>query len=88
MPTYQRLIKKTRLKKVAQFVEGVASSRTQSSSTSNPDGAASDSSPWARVEGQAKLGMLHLPQTYRAAYVIDGQHRLYGYADSERAGKI
>ena len=31
--------------------------------------------------------MLHLPQTYRAAYVIDGQHRLYGYADSDRAEK-
>ena len=40
-----------------------------------------------KVEGEAKLGMLHLPQTYRAAYVIDGQHRLYGYADSERAGQ-
>lgn len=34
--------------------------------------------------GQSKIGLLHLPQTYRAAYVIDGQHRLYGYANSKR----
>lgn len=38
-----------------------------------------------KAEGAAKLGFLHLPQTYRAAYVIDGQHRLYGYARSDRA---
>src|SRR5208283_4388827 len=31
------------------------------------------------------LGTLYLPRTYRAAYVIDGQHRLYGYANSDRA---
>ena len=30
-----------------------------------------------------KLGILHLPKVYRSAYVIDGQHRLYGYAGSK-----
>jgi DNA sulfur modification protein DndB len=39
----------------------------------------------ATGSGAAKAGLLHLPQTYRAAYIIDGQHRLYGYANSMRA---
>src|SRR5688572_15506859 len=26
-----------------------------------------------------KFGWLTLPQTYRSAWIIDGQHRLYGY---------
>src|SRR5690606_23521397 len=31
------------------------------------------------------IGFLHLPPKYRSAYIIDGQHRLYGYAHSSRA---
>ena len=32
-----------------------------------------------------KMGILHLPQKYQSAYIIDGQHRLYGYSDSKYA---
>lgn len=32
-----------------------------------------------------KLGILHIPKRYRSAYIIDGQHRLYGYSDSKYA---
>ena len=36
-----------------------------------------------KVEGAlSKLGILHLPKKYHSAYIIDGQHRLYGYSDS------
>jgi DNA sulfur modification protein DndB len=87
MPTYQRLIKKSRLKKVAGFVEGggffpnsiilnVETKRGKRDLKFDPA---------PKSTGDPKIGMLHLPQTYRAAYVIDGQHRLYGYANSERA---
>ena len=41
--------------------------------------------PFPRHTGATRAGILRLPQTFRAAYVIDGQHRLYGYADSSRA---
>src|ERR1700733_14197063 len=41
--------------------------------------------PFAKQLGGTRAGILHLPQTFRAAYVIDGQHRLYGYAESSRA---
>jgi DNA sulfur modification protein DndB len=86
MPTYQRLIKKSRLKNVAQFVDGggffpnsVIVNIESGTRGLRFDRAATSS------DTAAKVGVLHLPQTYRAAYIIDGQHRLYGYADSHRA---
>ncbi len=86
MPTYQRLIKKSRLKKVAEFVSdggffpnslvlNIETARRKGDLRFDLSG---------RSGAGAKPGSLHLPQTYRAAYVIDGQHRLYGYANSER----
>ena len=33
----------------------------------------------------SKLGVLHLPKRYHSAYIIDGQHRLYGYSDTNYA---
>lgn len=87
MPTYQRLIKKSRLKKVAEFVEDggfFPNSIVLNVDTKRKTGQLKfDLAP--KSPGSAKIGLLHLPQTYRAAYVIDGQHRLYGYANSDRA---
>ena len=36
--------------------------------------------------GDKALGVLHLPPTYASAWVIDGQHRLYGYAYARESG--
>ena len=85
MPTYQRLIKKSRLKKVTQFVDGGGffPNSIILNVESGRRGIKFDRA--SMQQGEAKLGILHLPQTYRAAYVIDGQHRLYGYSDSPRA---
>lgn len=89
MPTYQRLIKKSRLKRVAGFVEGggfFPNSIILNIEAGRKGGLKFDlAGKAAKGSGTAKLGLLHLPQTYRAAYVIDGQHRLYGYANSQRA---
>lgn len=87
MPTYQRLIKKSRLKKVAEFVDGggfFPNSIILNVETKRQTGELNFDLA-RKSPGDAKIGLLHLPQTYRAAYVIDGQHRLYGYATSERA---
>jgi DNA sulfur modification protein DndB len=90
MPTYQRLIKKSRLKNVARFVEEggfFPNSIILNIETKKRKGdlqfdlASLD----GKAPGAVKAGLLHLSQTYRAAYVIDGQHRLYGYANSDRA---
>jgi DNA sulfur modification protein DndB len=87
MPTYQRLIKKTRLKRVAQFVDGGGFFPNSIILNIDPPGRQTKLrfESVGKVQGEAKLGVLHLPQTYRAAFIIDGQHRLYGYADSTRA---
>ncbi len=90
MPTYQRLIKKSRLKKVASFVEDggfFPNSIILNVETRKKNGKLQFdlAGKGSKGSGAATIGLLHLPQTYRAAYVIDGQHRLYGYANSKRA---
>lgn len=85
MPTYQRLIKKTRLKKVADFVDngGFFPNSIVLNIDAGPRGLRFDKA--LAVGDGPRLGTLHLPRTFRSAYVIDGQHRLYGYADSDLA---
>jgi DNA sulfur modification protein DndB len=85
MPTYQRLIKKARLKKVSDFVEngGFFPNSIVLNIDAGPRGLRFDKA--LTVADGPKLGTLYLPQTFRSAYVVDGQHRLYGYADSELA---
>ena len=87
MPTYQRLIKKKRLTEVQKFISGggyFPNSLIISIDT-NGKGIQFDISA-TKVDGAlSRLGVLHLPKRYRSAYIIDGQHRLYGYSDSEYA---
>ncbi|TCC50495.1 DGQHR domain-containing protein [Kribbella pittospori] len=85
MPTYQRLIKKTRLKGVAQFVDDGGYFPNSLILSLDSVGRGLKFEPFPKHAGETRAGVLHLPQTFRAAYVIDGQHRLYGYADSSRA---
>lgn len=87
MPTYQRLIKKKRLTEVQTFIKkgGYFPNSLIISIDTNGKGLRFDSSSM-RAEGSiSKLGILHLPKRYRSAYIIDGQHRLYGYSDSPYA---
>lgn len=89
MPTYQRLIKKKRLNEVQKFVNdgGYFPNSIIISIDSNGRGLRFDPSP-TKVDGCiSKLGVLYLPKRYRSAYIIDGQHRLYGYSDSDYASK-
>ena len=87
MPTYQRLIKRSRLKRITDFVENGGffpnSLILSIDSGGKKRGLQFDSV--AGGESSARMGMLHLPKNYRSAYIIDGQHRLYGFADSDRA---
>lgn len=86
MPTYQRLIKKHRLKEIHKFIDEEGGYFPNSIIVN----IVSDKSKDIRFEpssGQvndaiSKVGILHLPKRYRSAYIIDGQHRLYGYANS------
>lgn len=82
MPTYQRLIKKSRLKSVLEFIED--GGYFPNSIVISID---SEKCNFERANTQvgstlSKVGVLHLPKKYRSAYIIDGQHRLYGYTNS------
>lgn len=87
MPTYQRIIKKKRLSDVQKFINsgGYFPNSLIISIDSGGKGLQFDVSA-TKVEGaHSRLGVLHLPKRYRSAYIIDGQHRLYGYSDSDYA---
>lgn len=90
MPTYQRLIQKSRLTKIQEFVNG--GGYFPNSLIINVDtkrrGLQFDlaSNNNQLEDSVSKLGLLHLPQTYQSAYIIDGQHRLYGYSGSNYEG--
>ena len=87
MPTYQRIIKKARLTSVRNFINegGYFPNSIIISIDTGGKGVVFDQSG-TKVEGSiSKLGILHIPKKYRTAYIIDGQHRLYGYSDSKYA---
>ena len=88
MPTYQRLIKKERLKGIRDFVNGggfFPNSIIVSVDTNGND-LRFEPFPAADINSPVKGGVLYLPKHYRSMYVIDGQHRLYGYSETEYAG--
>jgi DNA sulfur modification protein DndB len=89
MPTYQRLIKKARLKSVQEFVEdgGFFPNSIIIDIFTNRKKIRFDQSSNQAENSLSKIGVLYLPKQYRSAFIIDGQHRLYGYANSEYKNK-
>lgn len=89
LPSYQRLIKKDRLSEIRKFVnEGnffpnslIISIDTKKGKQLQFDLAGKKYEP----DKLMQMGILHLPAIYQSAYIIDGQHRLYGYSDSNYA---
>ncbi len=87
MPTYQRLIKKTRLKEIHTFIDEDKGYFPNSIiinivSVKNKK-LVFDQSNNQVPDAISRVGVLHLPKKYRSAYIIDGQHRLYGYSNSQ-----
>lgn len=84
MPTYQRLIKKSRLKSVQNFVDDGGFFPNSIIINIDTDGKPIrfDISTNQVEHSISKIGVLHLPKKYRSVYIIDGQHRLYGYTGS------
>jgi DNA sulfur modification protein DndB len=82
MPTYQRLIKKSRLKSVSEFIENggyFPNSVVISIDAKNCNFDPANTQVSSTI---SDVGILHLPKKYKSAYIIDGQHRLYGYSNS------
>ena len=82
-PTYQRLMTRTRLRQIGNFLKkgGFFPTNILVNFTSKLRFdliKKNDNS--GGVESDVAFGHIYLPSTYRSAWIIDGQHRLYGYA--------
>lgn len=77
-PSYQRLVSRTRLRQISRFIYGGGFFPTNILvnfiSQCRFDLLTRDE------DNNVSFGNLYLPSRYRSAWVIDGQHRLYGYA--------
>ena len=89
MPTYQRLLVPSRLKGITSFIDGpngegggffpnsiIINFNTAKKKILFEPGSRS-------YNTNSRYGILKLPNAYSIAYIIDGQHRLYGYANSK-----
>lgn len=96
MKTYQRLIKKNRLKDIRKYIDDggcfpnsiiIAIDNKNGKLQFEPAQMKTDKSD-EKLFYFSEIGILHLPQTYQSAYIIDGQHRLYGYSESKFSDNI
>lgn len=87
MPTYQRVIKKSRLKSVEDFINNGGYFPNSIVLSIDAKNCQFDQASLQNCNTISDLGILHLPRRYKSAYVIDGQHRLYGYSNSEYKNK-
>ena len=87
MPTYQRLIKKERLRKIREFINngGYFPNSIIVSIDAKDKKLQFDQYPSSGINSPVKGGVLHLPKHYHSLYIIDGQHRLYGYSETKYA---
>ncbi|MDZ4200550.1 MAG: DGQHR domain-containing protein [Gallionella sp.] len=82
LETYQRMVKPSRLKNIAAYIDNggqfptniVINFKTKDSLRFNK----------SETFLNSTFGTLKLPGQYGSAWVIDGQHRLYGFAFSQR----
>lgn len=83
MPTYQRLLVPSRLKNITKFIDDGGYF---------PNSLIVNFSKGKKIQFEAdkrggdtdsRVGILKIPNEYAIAYIIDGQHRLYGYANSK-----
>lgn len=83
-PSYQRLVSRTRLKQVRAFLEkgGFFPNNLLVNFVKK-----AKFEPSAKSDDDLTFGRLILPDRYRSAWVIDGQHRLYAYSGTPKKSK-
>lgn len=85
-PTYQRLLVPSRLKGITKFID--EGGYFPNSIIINFSGTTNKLETYFEAasrsgDSKSRYGMLYIPNAYGIAYIIDGQHRLYGYAASK-----
>jgi len=83
MPTYQRLLIPKRLVEITKFIDKGGYFPNSVIINFNQKKNKIQFEPSSRCDDtKARFGMLKIPNAYAIAYIIDGQHRIYGYANS------
>jgi DNA sulfur modification protein DndB len=84
LPTYQRLLVSKRLSGITKFIDNGGYFPNSIILNFSPHKHEVQFEPSSKsADSSSRFGMLKIPNAYAIAYVIDGQHRLYGYANSE-----
>lgn len=89
---YQRIIDKSRLDKIAKYINSggsfpnniIISFRPEMKVKFHPIKYSFSSTDWPYLN--LSFGILEFPRDYRSCWIIDGQHRLYAFARTESAG--
>ena len=79
-PAYQRMISSSRIKEISNFIEegGYFPTNILVNFTVTPR--FDQISNKDNIDPNIKFGWITLPTLYRSAWIIDGQHRLYGFS--------
>ncbi|NHZ85552.1 MAG: DGQHR domain-containing protein [Planctomycetia bacterium] len=83
---YQRLIRKTRLNQIAKYIDNSGyfpNSIIINIETKGNKDLRFDLASKMDHDSHTSFGVLNLPKNYRSAFIIDGQHRLYGYSKTK-----
>ncbi|MCY4298849.1 MAG: DGQHR domain-containing protein [Flavobacteriaceae bacterium] len=83
-PAYQRLLVPSRLRNISKFIEDggffpnsiIVNFKIDDKVRLNFKSSSSEN-----LDSNAKFGVLSIPNMYATAYIIDGQHRLYGFSN-------
>lgn len=89
-PTYQRLLVPSRLKGITKFIDDggfFPNSIILNFCEPSDDVKIKFDMIHKEEDSEAEFGLLSIPNAYGIAYIIDGQHRVYGYANSKYKDK-
>ena len=85
-PTYQRLLVPKRIPGITKFIDGggyFPNSIIINFNSANDNSKLVFRPIKAETDSKSEFGYLFIPNAYGIAFIIDGQHRLYGYAQSQ-----
>ena len=86
--SYQRMVKKPRITKINQYINnGGYFPNNIILNIHSRKSLQFDLATSTEHDSMAEIGVLHLPKKYHSAFVIDGQHRLYGYGNTDWKSK-
>src|SRR5208337_3861280 len=84
-PSYQRVLKRARLKEIGKYLDD--GGFFPNCITVNFQRAPRFDQIHSIEERQITFGELYLPDRFKSVWVIDGQHRLYGFTEADDTAK-